>query len=243
MKALAQRLGVIGGVGPVATVEFYRSLIEQVRRRTGASPDLVIHSLPIPVDLELAVLAGNLTDPDRAHITNLLTTALNTLEHAGCRTIAMPCNSFHPFLRPLLTCRPLTLIDMVEATIETAAAHGLKRVLLLATGTSLNGAAYAAATDHGIELIEPPSQTGIDQLLERCVGGDLRAIDLDALRTALHDVPDAQGVLLGCTDLTVLRDALTPLTPVVDSLDCLVEACAAALAPTDRTTTQRASTC
>ncbi|MFF1908545.1 hypothetical protein [Kitasatospora sp. NPDC058218] len=75
------------------------------------------------------------------------------------------------------------------------------------------------------------------------MGGDLQAIDLDALRTALHDVPDALGVLLGCTDLTVLRDALTPLTPVVDSLDCLVEACSAALTPTDRTTTHRASTC
>ncbi|MFF1797044.1 aspartate/glutamate racemase family protein [Kitasatospora sp. NPDC058263] len=243
VKAPTQRLGVIGGVGPVATVEFYRSLNEQVRHRTGASPDLVIHSLPMPVDLELAVLAGNLTGPDRAHITNLLTTALDTLEHAGCRTIAMPCNSFHPFLRPLLTGRPLTLIDMVEATIETAAEHGLKRVLLLATGTSLNGAAYAAASDHGIELIQPPRQMGMDQLLEQCVGGDLQAIGLDALQTALRDVPDVEGVLLGCTDLTVLRDALTPLTLVVDSLGCLVEACSAVLAPTDRTTTRRASTC
>jgi aspartate racemase len=224
------RLGVIGGVGPVATTEFYRLLVAEVRNKAkGASPDLVIHSLPMPADLEYAVLAGTLTSRDEARITQLLSDALDVLERAGCRLVAMPCNSFHNFLRPLLADRSLTLIDMVRETIGRAADQGLHRLTLLATGTSLDGEAYAHSTLRGVEVVLPARQHVIVELLERCVTGSGHSMDLTAIRDALQEGGRSHGVLLGCTDLTVIRDELAEVMPVVDSLSCLVEACAEAL--------------
>lgn len=71
-------------MGPVATAEFYRLLVAEVRKQaSSASPDLVIHSIPMPADLESAVLAGTLTFRDKARITELLYEALDVLEGAG----------------------------------------------------------------------------------------------------------------------------------------------------------------
>ncbi len=231
-------LGVIGGVGPVATIEFYRLLVAEVQARTGAWPDLLIHSQPMPMRLVHAVLAGTLSAAETtavdAEIDALLTTALDTLERAGCDLVAMPCNTFHRHLRPLLAGRHLKLIDMVNETIDAAAARGLRRLVLLATGTSVDHEAYAAARLRGIEILRPADQSHVVALVERCVGalgGSFAGSpDLDAVvRAAALAAKGGDGVLLGCTDLTVLRDGLSRTTPVVDSLTCLVDACADAL--------------
>ncbi|MFF5227489.1 aspartate/glutamate racemase family protein [Dactylosporangium sp. NPDC000521] len=221
-------LGVIGGVGPVATIEFYRLLVAEVQARTGASPDLLIHSQPLSGRLVGAVLAGTLTAAETAEIDALLTTALDTLERAGCDLVAMPCNTFHRQLRPLLAGRHLKLVDMVNETIDAAAARGLRRLVLLATGTSVDHEAYAAARLRGIEILRPADQAQVVSLVTRCVGGAVDAAAVHAALAAGH-VAGTDGVLLGCTDLTVLRDDLSRVTPVVDSLSCLVSACADAL--------------
>ena len=234
-------LGVIGGVGPVATIEFYRLLVAEVQARTGAWPDLLVHSQPMPMPLVHAVLAGTLTDAATAQVDALLTTALDTLERAGCDLVAMPCNTFHRHLRPLLAGRNLKLIDMINETIDAAAARGLHRLVLLATGTSVDHEAYAAARLRGIEILRPADQSHVVALVERCVAAGSNPhgdpLDLDAaVRSAELAVAGAlggsgmnAGVLLGCTDLTVLRDGLSRVIPVVDSLTCLVAACADAL--------------
>jgi aspartate racemase len=224
------RLGIIGGAGPVATAEFYRLLTGEVRRRDDVFPDLVIHSMPLSMELIQAALEGELTAHGEAHITFLLMEALDALERAGCQQLAMPCNTFHNFLRPLLADRAMTLIDMVQVTIDQAAGRGLKRLLLLATGTSLDDNAYAAAKLHGVDVVRPTNQDAVTKLLERCVGDRLQEIDLEEVRSVILRDSSTQGVLLGCTDLTILRQHLTHITPVVDSLMCLVEACADSLA-------------
>ncbi|WP_327009390.1 aspartate/glutamate racemase family protein [Dactylosporangium sp. NBC_01737] len=226
-------LGVIGGVGPVATIEFYRLLVAEVEARTGSWPDLLVHSQPLPLRLVHAALAGTLAAAEHAEIDALLGTALDTLERAGCDLVAMPCNTFHRHLRPLLAGRHLKLIDMVNETIDAAAARGLHRLVLLATGTSVDHEAYAAARLRGIEILRPADQSHVVALVERCVGALHGPRDLDAAvraaASAAGAVTNADGVLLGCTDLTVLRDGLSRVTPVVDSLTCLVAACADAL--------------
>lgn len=233
-------LGVIGGVGPVATIEFYRLLVAEVQTRTGVWPDLLVHSQPLPMRLVHAVLAGTLTAAETTEIDALLTSSLDTLERAGCDLVAMPCNTFHRHLRPLLAGRHPKLIDMVNETIDAAAARGLRRLILLAAGTSVDHEAYAAARVRGVEILHPADQAFVNDLVERCVNAGTGPFDLDgAVRSAVLAVSGApatsqlaggaDGVLLGCTDLTVLRDGLSRVTPVVDSLTCLVAACADAL--------------
>jgi aspartate racemase len=215
----------------VATVEFYQLLVEQVRLRNGTSPELVIHNVPMPLDLKLAVLAGSQNDADKRHIVRLLADALDALERADCHLIAMPCNSFHYYLRPLIADRSMTLVDIVDVTIEQAARRGIDRLLLLATGSSVDHDAYASARHRGIEVVSPADQMVVTRLLERCVGARAAAEDLEAVNVILaEEGRGTRGVLLGCTDLTVLKAPLTAVTQVVDSLTCLVEACAEVLA-------------
>lgn len=139
----------------------------------------------------------------------------------------MPCNSFHNFLRPLLSRRSITLVDMVRETVSHAANQGLHRLTLLATGTSIDDNAYAHSTLRGVEIVLSANQDVVVELLERCVTGSGRRIEPTAIREALHQAgATSHGVLLGCTDLTIIRDELARVVPVVDSLSCLVEACA-----------------
>ncbi|MEU9132855.1 pyridoxal-phosphate dependent enzyme [Kitasatospora sp. NPDC048540] len=220
------RLGLVGGVGPIATSDFYLRLVSGHRRATGGSyPDVVTHSLPLPADLEHAFITGTAGPGHREEIDALLREALDVFERAGSDFVALPCNTLHARLPDLLRGRDLEWIDMVAAVGRTLTRNRYRRVLLLGTTSTVRSGLYRDGDGVEFALPQAAAQREAEQLVLACLEGDLGAFPAARLRALAASAGPVDAVVLACTDLHLLRDSTDFGVPVVDSLSCLVEAC------------------
>ena len=227
MKAPAGRslVGVVGGVGPLATAYFLARVVHLTDAATDQEHvDLVVHQRASIPD-RTAFLLGRSTD-DPGPVMAACALDLVTL---GARAVVLPCNTAEPFLAQIEAAAGVPVLGIVRATVEAAARRvpGLRRVGVLATDGTL-----AALTYHdelariGLEAVVPSAQ---DQVLVTSVIYDQvkagRAGDVAALAGVADRLvaAGAECVLLACTELSVLHDELLLLTAhvVVDSVDSL----------------------
>lgn len=234
--APAFRLGVVGGVGPAATVDFMSKLIAS----TPASRDQdhmamqVQHEPQIP-DRTACLLHGG-ADPTIA-----LLAACERLQAAGAHAIAIPCNTAHAFLPAIAGRLEVPVIDMPRETlrwIRSTHPH-LSRVGLLATsGTVASGIYQRAAQETGIQCITPdPARQalvmeaiyGVDGVKAGFRSGPCRARMVEAIGHLAAE--GAEIFILGCTEIPLLfpeRElalAGGARVPLVDSAEVLARRC------------------
>jgi aspartate racemase len=219
------RLGVIGGVGPAASADLYLRLVAAYRERAdGDYPDLIMRSLPLPALLDHAFVTATEEPAHEAAVLRMLEDTVDLLTEAGATAVAVPCNTLHRYLPRLFAGRRIVGIDMIAATRQRIATAGYHRVLLLATSSTLRSGLYRSGD--GVSFVHPAPelQALVEQLVHHCIEHPDRPAPETGLRRVLADAGPVDAVLLGCTDLTVLRDSSVFGVPVVDSLSCLVAA-------------------
>ncbi len=154
------------------------------------------------------------------------------LERAGARFIAIPCNTAIVWVEQMRAAVGIEVLDTVDETVAAAraAVPGLHRVGLLATDGTLEQGTYArAAAGRGRSscvVPEPDVQARVMAAIYDGVkaGNPVPRAELDALVAHLTD-RGAEAVLLGCTELSVLRGQLGLDDPrVVDSIDSVARA-------------------
>jgi len=201
-----KRLGLIGGIGPESTIEYYRLLIEGYReKREGEYPAIIINS----VDLKrlLAWMAESKLD----QVADYLSLEIERLQRAGADFAALASNTPHIVFDQLRERSQLPLISIVESACERVQSLGLKTVALLGTRYTMQASFYPQVfTRAGIRLITPNSdeQTYIhtkylgellnNQFLPETRSGVLQIID------RLHQQERVEGVILGGTELPLL---------------------------------------
>lgn len=217
-------VGVLGGLGPAATVTF----LEELVRLTPAARDqdhidaVVLQHSSTP-DRTAAVLAGG-PSPGPP-----LAADAQRLERLGVDLIVMPCNSAQAFVRDIEAATSLPLLSIVDLTAERAVAQaGETPIAVFATeGTMAAGTYTEAITARGGTPWVPPPEVQADLtaiIYDQVKAG--RPVDLNqfdrAVETAL--AAGCSVVLLGCTELSVVyvRHALDARPELVDSLRCLV---------------------
>ena len=149
-----QRLGILGGMGPPATQDFYQRILD----RTDAScdqehlPTLIWSDTSMP-DRTAAILGG-----DAEGCYRRLLDGARLLERGGCTALAIPCNTSHYFADRLQGDIAIPLIHMPRETVAVLAADGKKRVGILATdGTVQTGIYQRECAARGIEAVAPPA--------------------------------------------------------------------------------------
>lgn len=223
-------VGVLGGMGPAATNCFSEQLVE----RTPASCDqehlctLVLNDASIPD--RTAFLLGESAD---SPLPKLLAGA-RLLQDAGCDLIAMPCNTAHAFFDELTTAVDIPVLNMIDDTVRACARAGMRCVGVLATeGTvriDVYGAALRAA---GLSCVYPDAVT--QQQVSAIINDNVKAgipVPAGALAAVCAAMAAAgcNGVILGCTELSVAYDEAEPLPiPAVDSLRTLADSTIAAV--------------
>jgi len=202
-------IGIVGGIGPAATVDFMNKII----RHTDARCDqdhlrlLVEHNPGIPD--RTAHLLGRGADPTPA-----LLTACRRLQAGGAALIAMPCNTAHAYLRHIRPGLAIPVVDMLAETVaHIAAAHpGCTRVGLLATsGTIATRIYHEAARRAPFELLtpEPAWQARVMAAIygeQGVKAGHTSGACVDDLRAAVAHLAarGATVMILGCTELPML---------------------------------------
>jgi aspartate racemase len=122
-----QTVGIIGGIGPESTVEYYRLLIAsfRVQRPDGSYPPLLINS----IDLKRLL---NLIGANRlAEVANYLVGEVEKLARAGADFAVLAANTPHIVFDEINRRSPVPLLSIVEATCDEAKGLGLKRVALI----------------------------------------------------------------------------------------------------------------
>jgi len=131
-------VGMIGGIGPESTVEYYRSIIATYheQKRDGDYPSIIINSIDLKKMLDL-IEANEL-----AKLTEYLVGEVQKLARAGADCGLLAANTPHIVFDEIRRGSPLPLVSIVEATCQAAKALGLKRLGLFGTRFTMQGGFY-----------------------------------------------------------------------------------------------------
>jgi len=224
-------LGMIGGVGPESTIDYYNRIIALYRERKpdGSYPSFLINS----VDLEKgrAMVEAN----DWPGLTKYLVEEIEKLAKAGANFGLIAANTPHIVFNEVARESAIPLISIVEATCADAKARRLKKLGLFGTRYTMQAKFFPDVfSKEGIELIvpEPADQDYIhEKYFDELVVGkflpETRA-GLLAIIDRLKAKVDIDGVILAGTELPlILRDAAHNGIPLLDTTKIHVEAAVA----------------
>jgi aspartate racemase len=221
-------LGIIGGIAPPSTIDYYRQLTSRYRARSpdGGYPSLLLSSIDAQRFFTL------LEADDRAGMIELLLVELGRLERGGAGMAIFASNTPHLVFDELEARSPLPLISIVEETAKVAAAHGLKKLGLLGVRWTTEGGFYPAVfARHGMTVVVPQAEDRAwvhDHYLAELVEGQFRAetrAGMNAVIARMRAQHGIEAVILGGTELPLLfRDAGPTALPLLDTTTIHVEA-------------------
>ncbi|MEU0564245.1 amino acid racemase [Nonomuraea sp. NPDC005983] len=220
-------VGVLGGMGPAATADFYGKLIEE----TPATGDqshvpVVIWADPRIPDRSLNLLGlGEDPTPQLQH-------GIQALKRAGCEVLAVPCNTAHAFVPRLADEAGLELVSIVEVTADALASAGVTAAGLLATSGTLHSGLYTdALRKREIEAVEPSAdeQRQVSAVIAAVKAGAVTAAHRHALAEVAQALTErgAEQVVAACTEIVLALDGSRVPVPVVDPARLLARRVAA----------------
>jgi aspartate racemase len=223
-------VGLVGGMTPESTLEYYRLVIRSARERLR-DPDPLRNPVVIVYSLDLAQVvalqrAGR-TDDLAAHLAGIC----EILRAAGAEIGALTANTPHLYIEAIQARTRLELVSIVEATCGAAVGIGLRRPLLLGTRTTMESPMYRdrLAAD-GIELLIPDEEgrQRVDEAIcTELAVADVRPATRNRLLALCREAVEhrgADGVILGCTELPLVLSQADLPVPVVDTARVHVEA-------------------
>lgn len=223
-----EKLGIIGGLGPAATARLFERIVEYTQvDRDQDHIDITILNRPQIPD-RTAYLLG---EPGARPFAPAMSQAAHELEDAGCTVIATPCNTAHAAHDEIAA--GLTRARFVNMLTETArfmARLGCARVGVLATDGTVQTRVYErtlAGEGIGIVLPDDASQRAVMSLIyDQVKAGTIPGPEQLEEQCARLVARGADGVILGCTELSVIPCArMIAQAPVVDALDILAWRC------------------
>ena len=224
-------LGIIGGLGPEATVEYYHTIIALYRERNpdGSYPQFFINS----VDLSkgVALISAN----DRAGVTEFLLEEIQKLAQAGAEFGLIAANTPHLVFDEIARQSPIPLLSIVQCACAAAQERGMKKLGLFGTRFTMQEKFYPEVfSKAGIELVVPdPSDQ--DYMHEKYMNELFPGIFLPETREKLLAIVDRlkakieiDGVLLAGTELPlILREPAHNGIPFLDTMRIHAEAAVA----------------
>ena len=202
-------LGIVGGIGPESTIEYYRFILDGYRARVadGSAPHLLIDSLD--VNRGIAMLDAD----DLAGLTNYLSDSVERLTRAGAEIALIAANTPHLVFDEVQRRSPIPMLSIVQAACEHVRRLGYARVGLLGTGFTMRARFFPEMfTRAGVELVAP------------------NEAEQAALHRIYREEERVEAILLAGTELPLLlRDAGPEAIPLLDTMMIHVAAAVDAL--------------
>jgi aspartate racemase len=220
--------GMIGGLGPESTIDYYRSMLARYRARKpdGGYPHIIINSLD--VDKGIAMLdAGRLDD-----LADYLASGVEALVHAGAEFGFIAANTPHLVFDELQRRSAIPFLSIVRATADRARARGLKKLGLFGTGFTMRANFYPEEFQRaGIALVTP-KESELDFIHKKYIGELLKNQFLPQTRTEIMSIAHrmqaddgVEAIVLAGTELPLLlRDSADQGIEFLDTTVIHVEA-------------------
>lgn len=217
------RLGVIGGLGPMASAYYLELVIRMTdAKRDQEHPEIILLNIPSIPDRTAYILGRSEESPLEPMVE-----LGKQLKDLGATVLATPCITAHYFHEALQQGIGLPLIHGIRCTAQTLYDAGVRKVGLMATdGTVQSGIFQRQVEELGMELVLPgeEGQRGVMTLIYDQVKAGLEP-DM-ALFAAIRDElrrKGAQAVVLGCTELSLLKKQQELGEGILDALEVLAK--------------------
>ncbi len=219
-------VGIIGGVGPKTTAEFYLELILKAQKvEKIARPPILIYSVPLPYAIEKDSVL-NATGEER----NIpyLVEAAKILEKGGADFVVMPCNTLHAFIADIRSGIKIPALSIIEETVNFLKNKNVSRVGLISTASTRKNQLYDNAFKKADVIYEVPTdfqQEQINKIVLNLVRGNTTGDDKDVLEDILGSFADRkiEDVVLACTDLQLLKPGHQTIK-IYDTMKILADA-------------------
>lgn len=145
-------IGMIGGIAPASTVDYYQRIISRFQERTGQReyPSVIINSINMTHMLNL------ITNDHLDELVDYLSEEIFVLEKAGAKVIFMASNTPHLVYEPLMQRVKTKMVSIVDSTVAYAQSKGYSRLGLLGTITTMESDFYQDGFEAGgMEIITP----------------------------------------------------------------------------------------
>lgn len=212
-------IGIIGGMGPAATIDLYKKIVEQ----TPAEKDqdhihVIIDSYPQIEDRTGYILYGGKNPAPK------LIESAKRLESAGADALIMPCNTAHYFAKEIESAVNIPLIHIVKCSAEAIKNNypETKNIGLIATTGTIKAGVYGnILKDYGFEIITLPEK--IENNIMDCIYKGVKAGKTEEysrlFQQCIDEIADLGADLLieGCTEIPLLMPYVKTKLPAVDA--------------------------
>ena len=202
-----KKVGIIGGIGPASTLDYYSGIINGYRAKVndGNYPEIVIDSV------NMTEMLSYIEKEDWNALTEMLVCAINHLKAAGAQFVAIASNTPHIVFDVIEKRSPLPLISIVNETIAYARARGIKKAVVIGTRFTMRSSLYANAfLKHSIATVTPSEdeQEEIHGIIfPKLEDGIVDLNDKSKLLTLADRLISkhfADALVLGCTELPLM---------------------------------------
>jgi aspartate racemase len=219
--------GIVGGMGPESTIDYYRRIIQRYGERCdGSGPSLLINSI---VTKAILALAASANWPEA---TEVLCRAVEVLAAGGADFAVLSSNTSHVVFDDVQARSRIPMVSIVEVTAGVARQKGLKRLGLIGTRYTMQGDFYRKVfTRVGVELVVP---AGVDEeyvhtkYLGELVNGVFSKATHDGLVAVVERLrrdKGIDGIILGGTELAlIIMEPEVAGIPVLDTAGLHVDA-------------------
>lgn len=215
-------IGILGGMGPEASVYLYNTLINLSVKYFGAKnnddfPEIVLHSIPVPDFIS--------NDKSRLRALKMLKARVLGLNQLNVSFLAIACNTAHILLNKLQKLSNVPFVSMIDEAVRQIKANNHKKVGLLSTPSTMRYGLYQAPLlSLGIKTIIPTTrqQKSLEMIIRKVLENNAK----EKHRFALIKIADslkkrgAEGVILGCTELPLVFPKKYSL-PLYNSVEIL----------------------
>lgn len=219
-----KRLGIVGGLGPMASVYFYQQITELTRAdKDQEHLEIALLSLPGIPDRTDYILGRSDESPVPAIIS-----ATESLLSVGAEIVAIPCVTAHCFMTDIEKNSLVPVLNMIEETARCLRRHQIARACIMATDGTVSCSIFQSALERqGIEVIMP--DTSEQSLIMSFIYNDIKAgrqVDPAKFSKLISSFVDrgAQAVVLGCTELSLINRNGFEQVAFFDALEILAAA-------------------
>ena len=194
--------GIIGGLGPMASVYFYEMITEHTLAKCDQDHiDLLLTSRATTPDRTAYILGQS----DESPLPVMISEAKRLIS-AGADVIVIPCNTAHYFYDGLCEAISVPVINIMVETVKYCVGKGMKKVGILATEGTVRSRTYErVCNEYGVETAYP-----CDASQKLIIYGDIkqgRPADMEKFGRVAYELREqsCDTLILGCTELSLVK--------------------------------------
>jgi aspartate racemase len=221
---MSKAIYILGGMGPQASVELYRLIIDKAQRDYGAAnnddyPEVVIHSLPVPDFIS--------NKKSKGQAERILRKVVENIDPARFSHFAVACNTAHLLEKELVSNCKVPILSMIDAVSDEVALKNYKSVGLLASPMTIQSKLYQdELAARNVASIVPSKEqlNSIESVIRAVLAGNIRPKHLRHLEEITNSLysKGAETIVLGCTELPIAFAELHDIK-AISSLEVLAD--------------------